>query len=288
MTVSPLRDPEGKIVGASKVARDVTEHKRIQRQMKDMNLELESRVERRTAELRDAVGEIEGFAYTVAHDLRGPIRAMTGFSEIVLDEEANKLDPESAERLGRIVAAGKRMDAMLQDLLVYSRLSRENLVLEEIDLEALLRDVLHHLEPQTAPRNARIELLGTFPRVRGHRTTLSLIFTNLVENAVKFVRPGVTPEVRLRAEAAPEGMARIWVEDNGIGISPEHHQQIFGVFQRLNDVEAYPGTGIGLAIVKRAAERMGGAVGLESEPGKGSRFHVDLQPAGVANPSRSS
>jgi len=277
LSVSPLRDSQGRIVGASKIARDISERSRVQEQLKEINSELERRVEKRTVELREAVREIEGFAYTVAHDLRAPLRAMVGFGEIVVEEEKGKLGEGSTDRLQRIVDAGKRMDSMLQDLLAYSRLSREKIPIEAIDPGALIRGVLAQMEPLLAQTRARVLVEGEFPRVLGNPTTLTMVFTNLIENAAKFVKPGVPPEIRIHAEARVGGTLRLWVEDNGIGIAPEYHPQIFGVFQRLHDAGTFPGTGIGLAIVKRATERMGGRAGLESEPGRGSRFFIDLR-----------
>jgi signal transduction histidine kinase len=171
------------------------------------------------------------------------------------------------------------MDAMVRDLLEYSRLSREELGLEPLDPGELVREVLSSLEEDLAERGASVTVRDPFPAVLGHRGALTQALTNLIQNAAKFVLPGKRPEIIISAK--PEaGAVVLSVEDRGIGIAPEHHDLIFGVFQRLHDERTYPGTGIGLAIVRKAAERMGGRAGVESELGKGSRFWIELKQGG--------
>jgi len=140
----------------------------------------------------------------------------------------------------------------------------------------VVADVRHQLESDLRERKAKLEQEGVLPTVLGHRATLGQLAGNLVSNAIKFVAPGVTPRVRIWAEEKGE-FVRLWVEDNGIGIAPEHQERIFRIFERLHGVETYPGTGIGLAIVQKGAERLGGRVGLESSGGQGSRFWVELK-----------
>jgi signal transduction histidine kinase len=182
---------------------------------------------------------------------------------------------------------------------VVSRTSQERILLAPVSLDGALQSVLSRLEKEIQEKNARVEVVGPWPVVLAHEPTLGQAFFNLVENALKFVAPGVPPLLRLRAEERIDGSAplhpnptihsstnpppaaawvRVWVEDNGIGIAPEHQEQIFRPFLRLHG-EKYAGTGIGLAIVQKGIERMGGRVGVESTPGKGSRFWIELRKA---------
>jgi len=232
--------------------------------------------ERKLSELEDVRRELDGFAYTVAHDLRSPLRAMTGFSEALLEECSGMLDTTGLDYARRIFDSAKRMDSLIQDLLAYSRLSRGEIVLQPVELDVLLRDILHQMSPELLERRAAVRLEEPLPLVNAHPVLLTQILTNLLSNAIKFMVPGVDPQVRVRAEKSPDGV-RLWVEDNGIGIAAEHHERIFRVFERLHLQERYPGTGIGLAIVRRAAERMHAQTGVESEPGKGSRFWISLK-----------
>lgn len=233
--------------------------------------DLERRVQERTAEL-------EGFAYTIAHDLRAPLRAMSSFSQILMEDYAPRLDTTAQDYAARIVAAAQRMDALIGDLLAYSRLSQEALPREPIQLEGVFREILESISGEIRDRKAEIRFDGPFPAVAANRTALVQVFSNLFSNGLKFVAAGVEPRLRVFSESRGT-VARIWVEDNGIGIAPEHHERIFRVFERLNRSEAYPGTGIGLAIVRKAMARMGGASGVESRLGQGSRFWIEIAPA---------
>ncbi len=242
--------------------------------VRELNAALEDRVRERTRELREALLELESFAYTIAHDLRAPLRAQAGFSEILLSEYGDKLDEEARGHLGRIRHAAERMDSLVQDLLSYSRLTREEIRLQPVDMSALLSEVLIRMESDIRERRAEVIVAGSLPPVLAHRVMLEQVLTNLVSNAIKFVAPGVGPRITVRGEAR-EGRVRLWVEDNGIGIPAEYREKVFGVFERL-EPDKYPGNGIGLAIVRKAVERMGGRTGVESAPGSGSRFWFEL------------
>ena len=261
LTVSPIRDASATITGASSIARDITEQKRLE------------------AELEETNAELEAFAYSVSHDLKAPLRGMRGFAQALVEDYGDPLDADGREYAERVMAAADRLHGMIQDLLAYSRVSRAKLKLQPVDLRAAVDAALAQLETPLRERDARVTTQDPLPEIVGHQATLVQVAANLLSNAVKFVPPDRRPEVRLWAEEGA-GKVRLWVADNGIGISPEYHQQVFRVFERLHGDESYPGTGIGLAIVRKGVERMEGQVGLESELGGGSRFWVELPKSG--------
>jgi signal transduction histidine kinase len=236
---------------------------------------LEERVQERTRELQERNDDLEAFGYSISHDLRAPLRAMQGFSQIILEDYGDRLDDKGRQHAQRIVVAAKRMDELIRDLLAYSRLSRATLETAPVNLQNVVTEALSQLEAELQRTGARVQVGEPLPTVRGHQSTLSQVVANLLGNSMKFVPPGRNPEVKVRAEPR-NGQVRLWVEDNGIGILPEHQQRIFNVFERLHANDQYPGTGIGLAIVKKGMERMGGTAGVESEVNSGSRFWIEL------------
>jgi PAS domain S-box-containing protein len=247
----------------------------LHEQVKRHTVELERRVAERTADLRTANRELESFSYSVSHDLRAPLRAISGFAEILTRRHRPGLDEEGQQYLNNVVEASARMGQLIDDLLEYSRIGRGAVRRESVPLGQALQRVAQDLAGRIADTGARLSLPDDLPVVRGDRTLLSQIFTNLLDNALTYWRPGVVPQLAVswRAEA---GQAVIGVSDNGIGIRPEYHDKIFNVFQRLHSEEQYPGTGIGLAIVKKSVELLGGRVWVESVVGQGSTFWVEL------------
>ena len=244
-------------------------------EVRSLNNDLERRVRERTASLEQMVRELDTFAYTVAHDLRGPVRAMQGFSNILLEEFSPNLGETGRDLAQRIACAGERMDALIRDLLAYSRLSRNRVTVTPVDLGALLGSVLRELEPEIASRGADVRVEAPLPEVLGNELMLKQAVENLATNALKFVAPGVAPRIRVSAERTGEHV-RLWIEDNGIGIAVEDQKNLFRLFERLHPEDRYPGTGIGLAIVRRALERIGGTAGVVSEAGRGSRFWIEM------------
>jgi len=234
-----------------------------------------------SASRADAGAELEALTYTVSHDLRAPLRAMQGFAGALLEDCGEQLTPAGRDYARRIVEAGRRMDGLIEDLLTYSRITRREIRVRNVDLARVVRDVLdHELAEQLRACNAEVEVKGPLPEVRGHYATLVKIVGNLVANAIKFVSASQRPRIRIWAERigidSVSPVVRLWVEDNGIGIAAEKQQRIFKVFERLHGIESFPGTGMGLAVVRRGLERLGGRVGVVSAPGEGSRFWIEL------------
>jgi signal transduction histidine kinase len=240
--------------------------------------ELERVVSERTASLRETVAELESFSYSIAHDLRAPLRAMQGFTTLLI-ASCGALSPQSQDFANRITSSADRMDKLIQDVLNYGKVVRGDMPLETVDVKVLLTGILDSY-PQVHAGGAEIAVHDAFAPVHANEALLTQCLSNLLSNAVKFVAPKVTPRVRVWSEPA-QGMVRILVADNGIGIREEHHSKIFDMFHRVSC--QYEGTGIGLAIVKKAVERMGGKVALKSEPRKGSTFWLDLMPAKERN-----
>jgi signal transduction histidine kinase len=241
---------------------------------------LESKVRDRTAQLEERNQELEAFARSISHDLRAPLRAMHGFSQALLEDCGPQLDETGRSYATRIASAAARMDAMIRDLLEYSRVSRAELSLAPLDTGEVVQAAVSQLEADIASRGAHVSVTQPMPAVVAHRRVLEQVIANLVSNGLKFVAAGTSPAIAIRAE--PMGrFVRLWVEDNGIGVDPAHQARIFNVFEKLHPATQFAGTGIGLAIVRKGVERMGGAVGVESDAGHGSRFWVDLQLAGA-------
>lgn len=239
--------------------------------------ELERRVEERTARLSETIAELESFSYSISHDMRAPLRAMQGYSDFIKEQYGDKLGGDGMMYLDRISRAGKRLDTLVQDILTYSRLARTQLQLSPVDLDKLIEDIVQQYPNLQSPES-EINLQKPLGKVLGHEASLTQVISNLLGNAVKFVNPGQKPVVKLWTEVIGQER-RLWVEDNGIGIEQKDLTRIFGIFERIHPDKAYEGTGIGLSIVRKGAERMGGKSGVQSELGKGSRFWIQLKTA---------
>ena len=238
--------------------------------------ELENVVNQRTAELRVSNTQLETFVYSIAHDLRAPLRAMQGFAQLLVEEHAATLNQQGRDYANYINTAAQKMDRLLADLLAFSRLNQQTIKLEPVQLGAAVQGALAGLDLEIRSRGALVEHLPPWPAVLAHAPTLQQVLINLIGNAVKFVEDRA-PQIRIWAEPQPDGYIRLWIQDNGIGVPAEFQARIFEVFKRLHTT-AYAGTGIGLAIVQKGIERMGGRVGVISEPGEGSRFWIELAP----------
>lgn len=283
LTVSPILDASGAVVGASHIARDITERKRVERELVEAQQQLkahagklEERVKERTRDLQQTISELEAFSYSLTHDLRAPLRATLSFLQIFLEDHGQDLEPVATASLEKAVIATQRMDGMVLDLLAFTRLSHEAMPVEPSDLEALIAQVRQD-RPELQPPRVEFDVQSPLPKVMGNQASLVQCLSNLLDNGVKFVAAGVKPKIRIYAEDAGD-MVRLVVEDNGIGIREPDQAGLFRMFHRLHGSE-YAGTGIGLAIVRKAAERMGGSAGVASSPGKGSRFWLQLRKA---------
>lgn len=272
---TPICDAHGQVSGVTVAVLDITDRKQAEEEVRRLNRDLESLVEARTRRLEELNAELQSFTYSVSHDLRAPLRAMEGFSQALAEDYGERLDTQGQNYLNRIVTAARQMDTLITDLLDYSRLTREDIRLGPVPLEGAVDAALRQLGAMLSEKAAVVDVERPLPVVQAQGPILVQAIANLLSNAIKFVAPGVHPMVRVRAEHAGERV-RLWVEDNGIGIAPDHQVRIFEVFQRLHGGGEYPGTGIGLAIVRKSVERMGGTLGVESVPGQGSRFWIDL------------
>jgi PAS domain S-box-containing protein len=282
---------------------DITDRKKAQKL-------LERTVNDRTIQLREANENLQTFAYTAAHDLRSPLRSISAFSGILLEEYGGSLDANAKSYLSRISQSTGQMERLLVDLLEYSKISQSEVRLVAVNLQGLVANALDFLDNDIRAKQASIQVASAFPSVVAHPATLTLLIQNLVSNALKFIPNGTQPRIVISTapagqptgdDASPThtpadspvrnsptgrdsepitGFVRLCVQDNGIGIEPENVKKLFIAFQRLHGKEEYPGTGLGLAMVRKGAERMGGRVGVESEPGKGSTFWIELPVAG--------
>ncbi len=287
VTKTPLFDAAtGNIWGIVGVSTDITRQKSMENMLREaveklgrVNEQLEERVKERTASLEDSVKSLEGVLYHVAHDLRAPLRAMHSFTQLLMESCTSEQGSECEEFSNIILRASHKMDLLIHDLLEYGRLGCQNVHLASVDLKTLADRVIAGLRNEVKISKALIQVDGPLPKVWADFRILEQVMTNLVSNGLKFVSPGVSPFIRIWA-GARGGKVRLYFQDNGIGIAPEYHERIFNVFERLHgEKEAYPGTGIGLAIVKKGMERLQGAVGVESRPGTGSRFWLELDAA---------
>lgn len=256
--------------------------RRNQKELTRLNAELEDKVKKRTAALNDSNEQLEAFCYTLAHDLRAPLRAIQGFADLVITDHGAQLDREGRAGLERIRNSAERMGRLILDLLAYTDLTRSDFRRQPVDLEKCCRVVLRMFADEIAGKKADVteELRARF--VLGDPAGVERVLINLLGNALKFSHPERPPRIHILSERKGS-IVRVCVEDNGVGLDPKYRERIFGVFERLYPTGSPMGTGIGLAIVKRSVEKMGGRVGVESTPGEGSCFWFELAEATRAN-----
>ncbi|HEY0968456.1 MAG TPA: PAS domain S-box protein [Opitutaceae bacterium] len=273
-TIVPFLDEQGRPRQYVAIRADITERKRAEAEILDLNTQLEQRVARRTAELELANKELEAFSYSVSHDLRAPLRTLDGFSQAVIEDHGALLPPEGLRYLNTIRTAAQRMGALIDDLLTFSRLSRQPLTRETIDLTAQVRGVVEELNAAQAGRTVAIEM-GDLPMARGDFGLTRQVWMNLLSNAYKYSGRVPHPKVEIGSLVENDEVV-YYVRDNGTGFDMRYVGKLFGVFQRLHRVEEFPGTGVGLAIVQRIVHRHGGRVWAQGVVNQGATFFFTL------------
>jgi PAS domain S-box-containing protein len=285
-----MRDPAGHLTGFSRITRDLTQRRRDEEQLRWLNMELEAKVAARTRELEErnqelgrsvlelkrSNEELEQFAYVASHDLQEPLRMVGNYTQLLARHYQGQLDEEADEFIGYAVEGAQRMQTLINDLLLFSRVGTRGQAFQPVDMNEVVDTALKDLSiaiEESGSKVTRDEL----PYVLGDKSQLHQLTLNLVGNAIKF-RGADAPVIHISAESDGDDW-RLVVSDNGIGIAPEHQQRIFVIFQRLHSRTEYEGTGIGLAVCKRIVERHGGRIAVESAPGQGSRFSFTLRGA---------
>jgi PAS domain S-box-containing protein len=269
LSASPIRDSSGRVVEASAIARDITERKQVERRLADAAVELQ----RRSEDLERSNTDLEQFAYAVSHDLSEPLRMVSSYLQLLSRRYEGKLDQDADDFIAFAVDGAMRMHALIEGLLLYSRAGTAEYALGPVASGQIVRDTLATMEGAVRDSGAEIEV-DDLPTVRGDETQLSRVFQNLIANAIKFT---ADEQPRVRISARRDGADwRFVVSDNGIGIDPVHAERVFTVFQRLNERERYPGSGIGLALCKRIVQRQGGRIWVEPRSGGGSNFYFTL------------
>jgi PAS domain S-box-containing protein len=264
VSTTPICDEQNRLIGSIHVARNITERKRMEEELRLKSDHLEA-----------ANKELEAFTYSVSHDLKNPLRSIIGFSELLVAATTAKLQPNEQQLLHKITEAATRMNDLIEDLLAYSRLELQAITWSVVDLRGLIQDIIDEYQPEIVLQQTQVQIDVQSPPLTTDPSGLTQALRNLIGNAIKFSAKSPQPMVQIFARDTDEGI-QVEVRDNGIGFDMKFRDKIFEIFQRLHNNQSYPGTGIGLAIVKRAISRVGGRVWAESEPGKGAVFFLQI------------
>jgi PAS domain S-box-containing protein len=270
-----FRDGESKPYLTMTTFADITGRKRAEEEVRKLNAELDRRVQERTAQLEAANKELEAFAYSVSHDLRAPLRHIDGFLELLQQRMAGALDERSQHYMANIADSARRMGALIDDLLAFSRMGRDELSKTPVDLDTLVQEIIRELAPETQDRAIRWRI-APLPTVNGDRAMLRLALTNLISNALKFTRGRPQADIEIGCQPGQGVEAIIFVRDNGVGFEMAYADKLFGVFQRLHHADEFEGVGIGLANVRRIITRHGGRTWAEGQVNQGATFYFAL------------
>jgi PAS domain S-box-containing protein len=265
------RDDNGRPAAILETNNDITDHKRREREISTLNQELG----KRTTELEATNKELEAFAYSISHDLRAPLRHMSGFAELLQKSAASSLNEKGRRYMSMILESAKRMGNLIDDLLAFSRISRAEAHKALVSLEQLVQEVLGEARQETGGRNV-VWTVGALPAWHCDRSMLRVALVNLISNAVKFTRTRPQAEIEIGCTDQRENQVVVYVRDNGVGFDMKYANKLFGVFQRLHSTEAFEGTGIGLATVQRIIHRHGGKVWADSQVDRGATFYFSL------------
>jgi PAS domain S-box-containing protein len=273
ITVSPVKDSAGNIVGASKVARDVTQAKMAEAEIKALNENLEKKIAERTEQLQAANKELESFSYSVAHDLRSPLRAVHGYTTMLNEDYGNLLDAEGNRLLNELANNAQKMAALIDDLLAFSKLGRKEMKARQINMDDLVNTCLNEIN--TAQPNKANIITGALLPVFGDASLMKHVLVNLISNAVKYSSKAEKPVIEIMSADQNDAIT-YYVKDNGVGFDMAFAGKLFGVFQRLHAEEDFEGTGVGLAIAQRIIYRHGGKIWAESKESEGATFFFSL------------
>jgi PAS domain S-box-containing protein len=270
-----IRDDGGRIVAIEGIVTDITTRKRAEEEVRKLNQELEQRVIDRTAQLEAAINELEAFAYTVSHDLRAPLRHIDGFIELLQERTASTLDEQSRHYMAVTSDSAKRLGMLIDDLLSFVRMGRSEVSKIQVDLRALVQEVIREFEPETHDRAIRWRI-ADLPMVTGDRAMLRIVLGDLISNALKFTRPRQQVEIEIGWKPGDKGETVVFIRDNGVGFDMDYTDKLFGVFQRLHHTDEFEGIGIGLANVRRIISRHGGRTWAEGQVNQGAAFYFSL------------
>ncbi|MDY6857083.1 MAG: ATP-binding protein [Thermodesulfobacteriota bacterium] len=274
-TIGEVVERNGEVVKLRGIFHDITERKQVEEELRKYQQHLEKLVEERTSALEAKNQELETFTYSVSHDLKAPLRGIDGYSRWLIEDYANKLDEEGVLFLQNIRQSAAQMNQLIEDLLSYSRMERKAIQLVTVDLISIIDALILEREHDIETRQVNLSINLPFTKVISDIETIRQVLGNYLDNAIKYLKRNTPGTIEIDGEENGDSLT-VWVKDNGIGFDPQYHDRIFEIFQRLHRIDEFPGTGVGLAIVRKAVERIGGRVWAESEPDEGSTFFVTI------------